>query len=194
MLRNELHQSFEPALESAYAVIVPSAKEMMAKRILTKLGKAPGAGRMPPEPRRKVHRAKRIRIDRRMVSRVREIIEDWPGPRIDWVDVVAAANREFKANWTRQSLAFHDKIQKAFREKKKDLAKSKPAPRSADITVEFLEHQVRKLTDENLQLRIKLATTEARMARWRQNAFLHRLTVEQLDEDMQENDRGRSDR
>jgi hypothetical protein len=193
MLRNELHQSFDPALESAYAVIVPSAKEMMAKRILTKLGKAPGAGRMPPEPRRKVLRGKRIRIDRRMVNRVREIIEEWPGTRIDWVDVVAAANREFKANWTRQSLAFHDKIQKAFREKKKDLAKAKPARRSGDITVEFLEHQVRKLTDENLQLRIKLATTEARMARWRQNAFLHRLTIEQLDEDMQENDRGRSD-
>jgi hypothetical protein len=32
------------------------------------------------------------------------------------------------------------------------------------------------------------------MARWRHNAFLHRVTVEQLDEPMQENDRGRSDR
>jgi len=73
------------------------------------------------------------------------------------------------------------------------LAKAKPAPRSGNITIEFLEHQVQNLTDENLKLRIKLATTEARMARWRQNAFLHQLTIKQLDEDMQENDRGRSD-
>jgi len=97
MLRNVSSECLEAGLESAYAAIFPSVKVMMAKRILKKLGNAPGAGRMPPEPRRKARSGKRIRIDRRMVNRVREIIEEWPGTRIDWVDVVAAANREFKA-------------------------------------------------------------------------------------------------
>jgi hypothetical protein len=32
------------------------------------------------------------------------------------------------------------------------------------------------------------------MARWRHNAYLHRMTIEQIDEPLQENDRGRSDR
>lgn len=191
MLRNELNQSFEPGLESAYAVVVPSLKEAMAKRILKKLGKAAGAGRMPPGPRRP-RSGTRTRIGKATEARIREIIEEWPHERIDWGDVVAVANREFKASWRRQSLATHKKILSAFQDKKIELKKARPKL-SGNVTIDYYERTVRQLTEENVMLKTKLRETAARMARWRHNAYLHRMTLEQLDEPMQENDRGRSD-
>jgi len=191
MLRNELHQSFEPGLESAYAVAVPSAKEAMAKRILKGLGEAPGAGRMPPNPRRRPRRAKKVRIDSNIQRGIRDIIEGLPGKGFGWEAVVAAANAKFKANWTRQSLFFHAKIKNAFRARKAEIKKKgrSSAARPSESTIEYLEHQVVRLKAENSDLRVQLILVTGRMARWRQNAFMHGMTLEQLDEDLQENDR-----
>lgn len=44
MLRSGASECFEAGLESAYSVIVPSAQEAMAKRILDEIGPSPGAG------------------------------------------------------------------------------------------------------------------------------------------------------
>jgi hypothetical protein len=62
MLRSVASSHFEPAVESAYAVVVPSAKEAMAKRILGELGRSSGAGRGPPGPRKKPRTGKRMDI------------------------------------------------------------------------------------------------------------------------------------
>lgn len=197
MLRNELHQSFEPALESAYAVIVPSVKEAMAKRVFER-SKLSGAGRLPPGPRAKPRPGKRVPITKDAENRVRAIIEDWPHPTLRWEDLLPILNKEFHGDWQRQSLAKHSKIQTAFQRKKEELRQARlkgpRKSRTADSTVEYLDKQVRLLTEENADLKGKLRDQEARMARWRYNAFLHRVTVEQLDEPMQPNDRGRSDR
>jgi hypothetical protein len=197
MLRNVSSECFEAGLESAYAVIVPSPKEAMAKRIFEH-SKAPGAGRLPPGPRAKPRDVKRVPITKEAENRVREIIEEWPHPTLRWEDLLPVLNDEFRGDWQRQSLAKHPKIQKAFQTKKEELRLAKLSgprkSRTTDSTVEYLSKQVRALTEENAGLRAKLGEYEARMARWRHNAYLHRVTVEQLDEPLQENDRGRSDR
>lgn len=190
-------QCFEAGLESAYVGIVPSAKEAMAKRILGELGQAPGAGRMPPGPRRKPRTGGRAPITKEAENRVREIIEEWSQPRLRWEDLLPVLNKEFRGDWQRQSLAKHPKILRAFQAKKKDLRQAKLTgrkPPTADSTVEYLKIQVRALTEEIEGLKAKLAQYEIRMARWRHNAYLHRVTIEQLDAALQENDRGRSDR
>jgi hypothetical protein len=172
----------------------------MAKRVLNSRGRTGGAGRPPARPGARPIPGKRVRIYSSTANRIREIIEDWSASDLSWDSLVEAANKEFQANWTRQSLANHDKIQQAFQRKKDDLRKArqtgKPAKvrRTADTTVDYLDRTVRTLQAENDDLRKKLVEYEARFARWRHNAYLHRLTVEQLDEPLQENDRGRSDR
>jgi hypothetical protein len=197
MLRNVSSECFEAGLESAYAVVVPSAKEAMAKRIFER-SKAPGAGRLPPGPRAKPRAGKRVPITKEAENRVREIIEEWPHGTLRWEDLLPILNKEFHGDWQRQSLAKHDKIQTAFQRKKEELRqallKDPQKSRTANSTVEYLNKQLRLLTEENADLKGRLRDQEARMARWRHNAFLHRVTVEQLDEPMQENDRGRSDR
>jgi hypothetical protein len=198
MLRNEFNQPFEPGLESAYAVIVPSAKEAMARRILTQLGKAHGAGRLPPGPRRKPRTGKRPPITKDTANLIRELIEAWPHGTLSWEDVVVAVNKSFGTKWHRQSLANHGKIKAAFQAKKIELRKSaaaglKPKARATDSTVEYLERQLKQATGQVVELRLQLQEAEARMARWRHNAYLRGLTLEQLETPMQENDRGRSD-
>jgi hypothetical protein len=50
------------------------------------------------------------------------------------------------------------------------------------------------LNRQNADLTKALSESEARLARWRHNALLHRITVRMLAAPLQENDRGRSDR
>jgi hypothetical protein len=151
-------------------------------------------------PARALSRApgKRVPITKEAENRVREIIEEWPHPTLRWEDLLPVLNKEFRGDWQRQSLAKHRKIQTAFQAKKEELREAKSIgplkSRTADSTVEYLNKQVRALTEENAGLKAKLGEYEARMARWRHKAYLHRVTVEQLDEPLQENDRGRSDR
>jgi hypothetical protein len=183
MLRNVSSECLEAGLESAYAVIVPSAKEAMAKRVFGR-SKISGAGRLPPGPRAKPRPGKRVPITKDAQNRVRTIIEDWSLPTLRWEDLLPILNKEFHGDWQRQSLAKHAKIQTAFQRKKEELRQARlKGPRkgrTADSTVEYLNKQVRLLTEENADLKGKLRDQEARMARWRHNAFLHRVTIEQL--------------
>ncbi len=129
---------------------------------------------------------------------IRTIIEEWPGSDMRWEDIVATVQRELKREWTRQALASHDKIKLAFQHKKEELKNAKLGKRRIRRKSDADYHAMAKFNQdvgelvENLRKRIEIL--EARFARWRQNAYLHRLTIEQLDAPLQENDRGRSDR
>jgi hypothetical protein len=187
---------FGSGLESAYAVFVPSLKEEMAKRYFEREGPAPGAGKLPPNPRAKPQsRRKRTRIWKDTQNRIREIIEEWPHPTIDWDSVIPVANNEFKANWIRQSLQRHPRLLKAFQDRKAELKRLAEAAgataKRKDSDVEYLDGQVRELEEANAGLKARLVEYEARFARWQRNAYLHGLSVEQLDAPLQENDRGR---
>jgi hypothetical protein len=129
---------------------------------------------------------------------IRTIIEEWTRPEIRWEDVVLEIQRRLKRNWTRQALASHSKIKLAFQHKKEDLKNAKldrrPRHRRIDADYQRMETFARDITEAVEKLREKVEFLEARFARWRHNAYLHRLTVEQLDAPLQENDRGRTDR
>jgi hypothetical protein len=189
---------FEAGLESAYAVIVPSANEVMAKRILHDLGPAPGAGRLPPGPRRKPRSGRRMPITRDDVKTIRGIIEGWSQPKLTWELLGAVVQKSFGTGWHRQSLFAHPQIAAAFQAKKLELRKAaktgrRPKRRTSDGTILYLEQQIRDATEEISELKKLLAEREAQLARWRHNAFLHGVSVAQLDEPLLPNDRGRSD-
>lgn len=189
--------AFEAGLESAYPVIVPSAQEAMAKRILSELPPSPGAGRLPPEPRRKPRTGRRDPITTEDEKRIRDLIEEWRGP-LKWDLLTAEVNKRFRAKWHRQSLANHKRILKAFQDKKLELRKAarelgRSRGKSGESTVEYLRRQLRDAQEYAQELKGQLDAANARFARWQHNAYLLRIDVALLDRPLQENDRGRTD-
>lgn len=167
----------------------------MAKRILEGLGKQPGAGRVPRTVARRGARGRRVHISKADEKAIRTLIEEWPpGKALRWEDVV----KEVGSRWTRQGLASHDKIKLAFQHRKEELRDiklgKKRKRRQVSADYQSMAKYVQGVDEvlQNLQHRVEVL--EARFARWRQNAYLHRMSVEQLDAPLQENDRGRSDR
>lgn len=175
----------------------------MAKRILQGLPRAKGAGRMPPARRAaatpRPRGKKRLRIIKETKQRIRDIIVDWKGEEFSWDLLMAVINNEFKGEWAPQSIAKHADLQRLFqltKERVRTAAANKAKgkkKRPVDSTAEFFEHQIDLLKRENADLKTRLAETEARMARWRKNASLNRVSVAMLDAELQHNDRGRSD-
>jgi hypothetical protein len=188
---------FETRAESAYP-FSPYAKDLMAKRILEDLGKQPGAGRVPRSAARRGARGRRVHISKADEKAIRTIIEEWPpGKALRWEDLVKEVGSRL-GNWTRQGLASHDKIKLAFQHRKEELRSiklgKKRKRRQVGADYQAMAKYVQGVDEvlENLQKRVEVL--EARFARWRQNAYLHRVSMEQLDAPLQENDRGRSDR
>ena len=60
-------------------------------------------------------------LSRTIVEDIRRIILAWPHPTMTWADICAVVNTAFKADWTRQALSNHDRIQKAYDATKKRL-------------------------------------------------------------------------
>ncbi|WP_131868840.1 hypothetical protein [Bradyrhizobium sp. Y-H1] len=196
MLNPSSQDPFETRAESAYP-FDPSAKDLMAKRILEGLGKQPGAGRVPRTTARRGARGRRVHISKADENIIRTIIEEWSRPEMGWEDVVEAVEQRLGRNWTRQALGSHSKIKLAFQHKKEELKNAKLGRKLRRSRVDADYQRMAKFTQdigevvEGLRKRIEIL--EARFARWRHNAYLHRLTVEQLDAPLQENDRGRTD-
>lgn len=134
---------------------------------------------------------------------IKEIIEDWPiDSEITWPRLMAVINHRYGGKWTRQAVAKHPKLQKAFTARQAEIrahlrAKAKNAgkriSRTRDEEVAYLKKQLQLVNRENDDLKKRLEDAGERMALWRHNAFLHRMTPQQLDTPRQENDRGRSD-
>jgi hypothetical protein len=133
-----------------------------------------------------------------------EIIEDWPiDSDLTWGALMEVINLRYGGKWTRQAVAKHKKLQKAFTKRRKEIqthvrAKAENAEkrfaRTRDEEVAYLKKQIELLNRENADMQQRLETAGERMSLWRHNAFLHRMTPQQLDAPRQENDRGRSDR
>ena len=198
MYRVGTGEAFEAGLESAYPIIVPSPQEAMAKRILDQLPPSPGAGRLPPGPRRKPRTGKRMPITSAHEKVIRDIIEDWSRPVFFWKEVVAEVNKRFGTNWHRQSLESKERIKKAFQAQKQslreDAAKTRARKgRAGESTAQYLQRQLREANERADRLERDLIESRARLARWQHNAYLHGLSVEMLDAPLQQNDRGRSD-
>ncbi|MCK1713121.1 hypothetical protein [Bradyrhizobium sp. 143] len=134
---------------------------------------------------------------------IKEIIEGWPlDSELGWPALMEVIGLRYGGTWTRQAVAKHDDLQAAFtkrqakitafrREKAK--SKNKRVARTRDEEVAYLKKQLGLVMQENEDLKKQLKTAGRRMNLWRHNAFLHRMTPQQLDAPMQENDRGRSE-
>lgn len=133
-----------------------------------------------------------------------ELIEGWPiESDLTWDALMKVINFRYGGEWTRQAVAKHEDLQKAFTKRQKqvvsfrrDKAKNvgRRIARTRDEEMAYLKKQIDLLNRENVDLQQRLDKAAARMNLWRHNAFLHRMTPHQLDAPMQENDRGRSDR
>lgn len=135
---------------------------------------------------------------------IKEVIEGWPlDSELGWPALMEFINVRYGGKWTRQAVAKHKKLQKAYTKRQKEIidfrrdkasSKGKRVARTRDQEVAYLKKQIELLNRENADLKKQIETAGRRMNLWRHNAFLHRMTPHQLDAPMQENDRGRSDR
>lgn len=134
---------------------------------------------------------------------IMEIIKDWPiDSELTWPSLMAVINHRYGGKWTRQAVAKHPKLQKTFTKTRakvqahlraKAMNAGKRISRTRDEQMAYLKTQLELVNQENENLKQRLETAGERMALWRHNAFLHRMTPQQLDAPRQENDRGRSD-
>jgi hypothetical protein len=130
------------------------------------------------------------------------IIENWPLKKhLDWDVLMDVINARYHGNWTRQAVASKKDLQKAFTKRQKEIREANPKgakkarkTRTRDEEVVYLKRQLDAANKEIDDLRVQVGIVENRLARWRKNALAHRMTIAQLDEPLQENDRGRSDR
>lgn len=133
-----------------------------------------------------------------------EIILNWPiDSPLSWPRLMAVVNHRFQGDWKRQTLAKHKLLQDAFSKRHDEVSdylreqaknNGKRVSRTRDEEVEYLKKQLQLVNRENEDLKQRLKVAGERMDLWRHNAFLHRMTPQQLDAPRQENDRGRSDR
>jgi hypothetical protein len=63
-----------------------------------------------------------------------------------------------------------------------------------DTATVVVQDRIEYLQRENEDLKRKLAEADAQMARWRHNSAMAKISLPVLDEPLQENNRGRSDR
>jgi hypothetical protein len=203
-LSRVLEADFSPAAESAYSSN-PSVKDTMDKRIRGRDSyqsgrKRPvrkGVSSSPPGKRR-------LLITEKTHDDILKMIQNWPlDCDLSWGDLMELIGRTYHGKWTRAAVAKYPDLQDAFshrsgeiRKFKRDQAKAggRRVAKTRDDELAYLKDQIGLLNRENGDLKRRIAETDARLARWRHNALMHRMTVRQLDTPLQENDRGRSDR
>jgi hypothetical protein len=143
---------------------------------------------------------RRLRIKEVTKSRIRDIILDWDEPNFTWDLLMEKINKEFGGKWSAWSVGKHPKLQEYFQITKDRIRKEKAdraagmKPKLVEGTTAVLQDRLKHLQRENEDLKKRLAESEARLARWRTNAALNKIRISLLDEKLQENNRGRSDR
>ncbi|MGY4595657.1 hypothetical protein ACVWXL_003403 [Bradyrhizobium sp. GM22.5] len=133
-----------------------------------------------------------------------ERIQGWPLEEdLAWGPLMEVLGREYGGKWTRQAVAKHKLLQEAFtkrqekiREFKRQKASSagKRVARTRDEEIAYYKKQIELQKQEIADLKQRIEKSDARMALWKHNAFLHRMLPLQLDRPRQENNRGRSDK
>jgi hypothetical protein len=148
---------------------------------------------------------RRLLVTEKTGPEIELIIQNWPlDGDLNWDSLMDLLNRRYGGEWTRQAVAKHDFLQEAFTLRQTDIAAARQGKtakkagqrktRTRDEEVAYLKQQLELANKEVTDLKVQLGIAENRMARWRHNAQMHRVTIRQLDAPLQENDRGRSDR
>jgi hypothetical protein len=142
---------------------------------------------------------KRLRIKEVAKGRIVKIMLQWKG-KLTWSLLMKVINKEFHGEWRPASVANHPELQSLYsatkdrirkEQEKQDAGKTR---KPVDATVTILQNRIDLLQRENGHLKRQVEEYETRLNRWRKNAALNRIPISRLDEPLQENDRGRSDR
>lgn len=111
------------------------------------------------------------------------IIDTWSG-KLTWellCEKIAAALDVDSIQ--RQSLAAYVEIQQHYTKKKEELRNEKQQiPPAGDVSVAFLQKQVRDLKSEVIKLRAVNQNHQERFIRWQYNAYLHGVRISSLDD------------
>lgn len=142
---------------------------------------------------------KRLRIKEAAKDRIVKILLGWKG-KLTWPLLMKSINKEFGGEWRSASVAKHPELQSLYSATKDRLQKERDkqgagkARKPVDATVIVLQNRIDHLQRENEHLKRQVDEYATRLNRWRKNAVLNRIPISRLDEPLQENDRGRSDR
>lgn len=157
-----------------------------------------GGRRSAPPGKRRL----RLASDPEKFAEIKLIIENWPlKNHLDWDVLMSVINRRYHGDWTRQAVAAKKDLQRAFTKRLGEIREANPKgakkarkTRTRDEEVVYLKRQLDAANKEIDDLKVKYAILENRLTRWRHNALEAKMTIADLDEPVQENNRRRSDR
>jgi hypothetical protein len=110
------------------------------------------------------------------IAMVAHLLDEWKGP-CSWPLVIKSVRRATSHDYTRQALAKHSRIQRAFvqvRQRSRKQSGPSPHAKSRDAAYERLKEELRILRHDNDQVL-------ARLRRWLFNAQVHNVSVAMLE-------------
>lgn len=130
----------------------------------------------------------------RAISEIVLIIDGWSGP-LAWNDVICKIEERSGHRYTRQALANHESIQRAFQNRKSASRSTgnDRRPDSASSELKSAWQRIDNLEAENDRLKFENAGLLEKFARWAYNASCKGLTEAILDRPLVEAQRGRTD-
>ena len=129
----------------------------------------------------------------RAIGDIVVIIDSWAGP-LSWSNLISKIEERSGNRYTRQALANHESIQKAF-QKRKSSSRTTGGNRRSDSASSELKsawQRIDNLEAENDRLKLENAGLLERFACWAYNASCKGLTEAMLDRPLLEAQRGRT--
>lgn len=118
-------------------------------------------------------------IDETVLEVIEHLLDKWSG-KLTWDLLIDAIKSSIATEYTRQALAGHERIVKAFSLRKTSLSKDAGRPSSGDTRIDGLIETIDTLKAENARLNQECVGHRAMFIRWTQNALIKGLTEEQL--------------
>ena len=131
-------------------------------------------------------------IDENVIEVILHILDGWRGT-LTWNALIAAIKASIATKYTRQALAAHQRIARAFVVRKGELAKEKGRPVSKDARVNALTDTVSRLKAENTRLQAEVNNYREMFIRWTKNANMKGLTSEMLNAPLTRVHRGQTE-
>lgn len=141
----------------------------------------------------KIQRSKNL--DDTIIRAIVEILDGWSG-LLTWNGLVACVEKRLGLRYTRQTLDKHERIKAAFVSRKAELANCEnAAPRNPDNPAAHAAlERLERFEAENARLRRENTNLLEQFLRWTYNAGTRGLSLEFLNQNIPEINRGQTDR
>jgi len=121
------------------------------------------------------------------------ILDGWSG-RLTWNTLIDAIEVNLGQRYTRQALSNHDRIQRAFSVRKRNLSKGSAIPLHLSLEMQKALERIERLTAENERLEAEINAIREQFARWAYNASTKGLNEVFLNRPLPPIDRERTKR